>query len=189
MNDLARTALRAFDVVRASVSARPALSLGAAGFGAAALTVVAGGRVGTVRSVIPLTTWLGLMSRNGHSSGDILPGALMLVGIVALLLLWMLALRLHRAGRTTERRVWGIGAAWAAPFVVGPPLLSNDVFTYAAQGLLLRNGLDPYAVGPSALGDLHAVAAVDPSWRSVPSPYGPLATTVQHLAIAVSGGS
>jgi hypothetical protein len=35
---------------------------------------------------------------------------------------------------------------------------------------------------------VHAVAAVDPSWRSVQSPYGPLATTLQHLAISISGG-
>jgi hypothetical protein len=85
--------------------------------------------------------------------------------------------------------VWWIAGAWTAPFVVGPPVISNDVWTYAAQGLLLRNGLDPYSVGPSALGDVSSVAAVDPSWRSVPSPYGPLATTAQHLAIAIGGGS
>src|SRR5439155_24014875 len=182
MTDPARTALRALGSVRAAVTARPALSLGIAGFAAATLTVVAGGRVGTVKSVIPLTTWLGLLAPNGHRSGDYLPGTLMLVGIVALVLLWLLAIRLHGTGSTAEGRLWWISGAWAAPFVIGPPLLSNDVFTYAAQGLLLRSGLDPCSVGPSALGDVHAVAAVDPSWRSVPSPYGPLASTMQHLA-------
>lgn len=189
MNDLARTALRALSAARGAVRARPATTLGVGGFLAASLTVLAGGRVGTVRSVIPLTDWLGLLARNGHRSGDYLPGSLTVAGIVVLLLLWLVAIRLHHSGTTTEGRVWGICAAWAAPFVVGPPLLSNDVFTYAAQGLLLRNGFDPYSVGPSALGSVRAVAAVDPSWRSVASPYGPLATTVQHLAIAISGGS
>jgi hypothetical protein len=189
MNDLARIGLRVLQIVRAALRARPSLSLAVAGFLAASLTVVAGGRVGTVKSVIPLTTWLGLLSRNGHRAGDYLPGSLTLAGIIALVLLWLLAIRLHHSGTTTDAQVWWVCGAWTTPFVIGPPLLSNDVFTYAAQGLLLRNGFDPYSVGPSALGNVRAVAAVDPSWRSVPSPYGPLSTTIQHLAIAISGGN
>ena len=188
MNEFVRAALRIFGLVRGWIRSHPAVSLGAAGFVTGCLTIVAGGRVGTVKSVIPLTSWLGLMSRNGHSKGDYLPGSLMLAGIVVLLVLWLVAIRLMLSGRTSERQVWLMSGAWAAPFVIGPPLLSNDVFTYSAQGLLLRNGLDPYSVGPSALGDVPAVAAVDPSWRSVPSPYGPLATTIQHLAVSITGG-
>lgn len=184
-----RTALRGLGFARDRVRARPAVALALAGFAAAALVVVAGGRVGTVKSVIPLTDWLGLLSVQGRRSGDYLPGSLMLCGIIALVTLWLVAIRMHHSGTCTERSVWWIAGAWAAPFVVGPPMLSNDVWTYAAQGLMVRSGLDPYSVGPSALGNVHAVAAVDPSWRSVPSPYGPLATTLQHLAVAISGGS
>ncbi|MDP9091921.1 MAG: polyprenol phosphomannose-dependent alpha 1,6 mannosyltransferase MptB, partial [Actinomycetota bacterium] len=188
MNELGSVAKRAFDLARSGVRARPSISLAVAGFAAAALTVVMGGRVGPPASVIPLTTWLGLMPRNSRGSGFV-PAALMIVGILALLALWLIALRTHRSERVSEPTVWLIGAAWGTPFIIGPPLLSNDVFTYAAQGLLLRKGLDPYSVGPSALGNVRAVAAVDPSWRSVPSPYGPLATTLQHLAVSISGGS
>lgn len=189
MDEFRGTVLRAFRRTRELVLAHQAISLAVAGFLAGWLTVIAGGQVGTVKSVIPLTEWMGLLSRDGHRAGDFLPGSIMLAGIVILVVLWMVAIRIHHSGNTSERQVWGIGAAWAAPFIIGPPLLSNDVFTYAAQGLLLRSGLDPYKVGPSALSNTHAVAAVDPSWRSVPSPYGPLATTIQHLAIAISGGN
>lgn len=189
MTELARLALRVLRFLRALILAHPTSALAAAGFAAGCTTVIAGGRVGTVKSVIPLSSWFGLLSRNGHRSGEFLPGAIMLGGIMLLLLLWLVAIRFMLSGRTTERQVWIIGGAWAIPFVIGPPLLSNDVFSYAAQGLLLRNGLDPYSVGPSALGDVPAVAAVDPSWRSVPSPYGPLASTIQHLAVAISGGN
>lgn len=189
MNEIARVALRVLRLVRAVILAHPAIALAAAGFTAGWITVLAGGRVGTVKSVIPLTSWFGLLSRNGHRAGDYLPGSIMLGGIVVLLLLWLIAIRFMLSGRTTERQVWLIGGAWSVPFIVGPPLLSNDVYTYAAQGLLLRDGLDPYTVGPSALSDQRVVAAVDPSWRSVPSPYGPLATTIQHLAVSISGGS
>jgi hypothetical protein len=190
MNDLIRTARRRLVLLRGQVRERPAWALAIGGFAAATLTVLAGGRVGTVASVIPLTNWMGLFSVQGLGSGDYLPGALMLAGIVALIALWVLAIRHYRsAGEGTERSVWWIAGAWSVPFALGPPMLSNDVWTYAAQGLMLRDGLDPYTVGPSALGNVPALAAVDPYWRSVPSPYGPLAMTVQHLAIAISGGN
>src|SRR5438445_11125944 len=106
MNDLARTALRALDVTRDGIRARPSISLAIAGFLAASLTVVAGGRVGTVKSVIPLTTWLGLMPAKPHQVGDYLPSALMLVGIAVLVLLWLIAVRTNHAGVTSERHVW-----------------------------------------------------------------------------------
>ena len=190
MNELIRIVVRALRFALQQVRTHPATALAAAGCAAATVTVVAGGRVGTVNTAIPLTDWMGLLSIQGRGHGQYLPGALMLAGIVALIVLWLVAIRLHHSGsRSTERHVWWIAGAWSVPFVLGPPMLSNDVWTYAAQGLMLRSGLDPYTVGPSALGNAHVVAAVDPVWRSVPSPYGPLATTVQHLAIAISGGS
>ncbi|MFD0593621.1 hypothetical protein ACFQZ4_14815 [Catellatospora coxensis] len=40
-----------------------------------------------------------------------------------------------------------IGAAWAAPLLVAPPLGSRDAYAYACQGWLWRAGLDPYAMG------------------------------------------
>jgi hypothetical protein len=33
----------------------------------------------------------------------------------------------------SERSVWAIATAWATPLILGPPLLSNDVWTYAAH--------------------------------------------------------
>ncbi len=187
MDELTRTGLRGLQLAQRGVMARPAVSMAVAGFAAGALVVVAGGRLGTSRTVIPLTSWLGLMSVRRRDDGGVVPGTLMLCGIVALLLLWLVAIRLRHAW--SERAVWCVAAAWVAPFAIGPPMLSNDVWRYAANGLLLRRGLDPYSVGPSALGNVHAVAAVDPTWRSVPSTSGPLATTAQHLAIAISGGN
>jgi hypothetical protein len=194
MTDVAAQTLRTLSVVRlradSILGARPAISLGVAGFAAATLTVVAGGRIGTVKTVIPLSSWLGLLAvNNAGSEGDFVPGTLMLAGIVALILIWLLAARVTRTKRVSERAVWCVAAVWALPFVVGPPLLSNDVYTYAAQGLMQRNGINVYAHGPNALGNVRALAAVDPSWRSSPSPYGTIATVVQHLAIAISGGS
>lgn len=173
---------------------RRVLSTAAAGFLAAALAVVAGGQAGIVDTTTPLTTWVGLLSSTGYRPGQSwLAGLLLFVGIAALVLLWLVVLGLR--GQWRERDLWWIAAAWSAPFVVGPPLISKDVFSYAAQGLMLRSGLDPYSSGVSALAAVptdaasSVLAAVDPTWRSAPSPYGPVALTIEHLAVAISGGN
>jgi hypothetical protein len=186
MNDTSRVAVGAYRRARDVVRGHPSVSLGVAGFVAATVTMVAGGRIVPPRSVIPLTKWFGLLN---YASSNVVPGIVMLAGVTALIVLWLIAIRIHHGGRVSERTVWSIATAWATPLILGPPLLSNDVWTYAAQGLMLRQGIDPYQVGPSALGNVPASAAVDPSWRSVPSPYGPLASTLQHLAVAISGGN
>ena len=161
----------------------------AAGCAASTLTVLAGGRTGTVRVSIPLTTWFGLASSSGYGpGGSPVPGLLLVTGIFILVMVWLALVRRPNPATRTETRVWVIAAAWAMPLALGPPLLSSDVYTYAAQGKLVSRGLDPYSVGPAALGNTRAVAAVDPAWRGVPSPYGPLATQVEHLAVFLGGG-
>jgi hypothetical protein len=167
----------------------PTTVVAGAGFAASTLTVLAGGRVGTVRTTIPLTTWFGIASPSGYRpGGSAVPGLLLLAGIFTLVLLWVSVARRPQPAMSTEARVWAIAGAWSLPLVVGPPLLSSDVYTYAAQGLLVERGLDPYSLGPSALGNIGAVAAVDPAWRGVPSPYGPLATRLESLAVVLGGG-
>ncbi|PZS36876.1 MAG: hypothetical protein DLM58_00705 [Pseudonocardiales bacterium] len=168
--------------------------LAVAGFLAACLTVVAGGQGGTVSTTTPLTTWFGLVSPTGYRPGHSwLAGLLLFVGSVTLVVLWLIALRL--SAESTERQMWWIAVGWATPFAFGPPLISKDVYSYVAQGLMLRHGLNPYQSGVSALVNVHGdhaaslLSAVDPTWRSVPSPYGPVAMTIEHLAIASSGGN
>ena len=167
----------------------PTAAVAVAGFAASALTVIAGGRTGTVPGAVPLTTWFGILSPGGYRpGGSPVPGLLLLAGIFSLVLLWLsLALRSH-AATSTEERTWVIAGAWSFPLLVGPPLLSSDVYTYAAQGVLVDRGRDPYSVGPSVLGNVRVVAAVDPAWRSVPSPYGPVAMRFEHLAVVLGGG-
>ncbi len=87
------------------------------------------------------------------------------------------------------RRVWLLAAAWATPFVVGPPLLDTAVYGYAGYGLVQRAGHDPYAFAPSRLGDRAVVAAMDPSTRGTPSASGPLGIVLQHLSVSISSGS
>ena len=161
-----------------------------AGLTASTLVVLGGGRIGPVRSATALTSWFGVLSRDSYQPGDSpVPGLLLVAGLFGLVLLWVPLVRRAHPATHTEHQVWAIAGAWSLPLVLGPPLLSSDVYTYVAQGMLVGRGLDPYSVGPSALGAAPAAAAVDPTWRSVPSPYGPLATWTQHFAVVVGGGT
>jgi alpha-1,6-mannosyltransferase len=75
------------------------------------------------------------------------------------------------------RGMWAIGLLWGLPVLFGPVLFSHDVYSYLAQGDLLRLGFDPYTVAPAALaqhGQLPVLGAVFPFWRHTTAPYGPL---------------
>ncbi len=173
---------------------RVPLALACAGACAGSVAVVAGGRGGAAAATTPPSTWFGLLPSTGNAAARSASGGLLFfLGVAALVVLWLVAL--GRDARWTERQLWWVAAAWAAPFVAGPPLISKDVFSYAAQGLMVRSGLDPYSSGVSALATVptdaaaRSLASVDPVWRSAPSPYGPVATAIEHTAISVGGGS
>ena len=63
--------------------------------------------------------------------------------------------------------------AWAVPLVLAPPLYSRDLYSYLAQGVMYSGGLDPYRVGPAALGGPLA-DNVSAMWQNAPAPYGPV---------------
>jgi alpha-1,6-mannosyltransferase len=129
-------------------------------------------------------------------------------GVGALCLAWLgLGLELHRAGAARRRGAGGggrpaatgltpaaltaIGALWAAPLIAGPALFSRDMYSYLADGELLRAGLDPYAHAPAALASIHHLAllhAVSPFWRHTTSPYGPLFTGLAAAVASIYGG-
>lgn len=87
-------------------------------------------------------------------------------------------------------------AAWAAPalqpravaaaiigvtaiFLLGPPLLTTDIFSYVAYGRLgALHGLDPYASAPIAFPTDAAYHLV--GWRHARSAYGPLFTILSY---------
>jgi hypothetical protein len=82
----------------------------------------------------------------------------------------------------------GAGIAAAVVLVALPPFGSADHLSYAAYGRMLVTGHDPYATGPSVLGQDPIGRAVE-DWRTTPSVYGPLATAGQALASLIGGTS
>jgi hypothetical protein len=189
MNDLAERALRGLNVARREIVGRPMLTFATIGCAISTAVVIAGGRVNAGRPTRPLSTWLGLQDAHGAGADDWTPGAAMLAAVVALVLLWLCVARFVHRRDQPESRLWWVAGAWALPFALGPPLMGTSVQSYAAFGLLQRQGLSPYDFGPHRLGDHPVVAAIEPGARGTPSSAGPLGTVIQHLAVSVSAGS
>ena len=135
------------------------------------LVTVGGLGVGAITRTDPVLeaanlSWL----RFGH--GLIIAIILLWTGVGLNLIAWV---RLGRAlphGEYSVRRLCRIGAAWMAPLMVAVPLFSRDAYSYLAQGALLRDGFDPYLVGPVANPGI-LLDNVSPVWIATTAPYGP----------------
>jgi alpha-1,6-mannosyltransferase len=125
-------------------------------------------------------SWL----RYGH--GQQLAQAILYVGVGLLVWAWVRLGRDIMAKLVSARGVLLSGIAWIAPMIISPPTFTRDVFSYLGQGELSLRGLDPYAVGPSVLGDAIATN-VHPFWQSTPAPYGPLFILLAKGVVAVTG--
>jgi hypothetical protein len=76
------------------------------------------------------------------------------------------------ANHLRPRLLWAAIAGLLGLFVLAPPLLSRDVFSYIAYERLEEDGLDPYVSVPAD----QPTDAVLPfvGWRHTPSVYGPV---------------
>jgi hypothetical protein len=102
-------------------------------------------------------------------------------------LLGSYACRTDVDGRRRLRMVGLVTTLWAAPIVFGPPLLSNDVYSYAAQGELASHGYDVTKWGPIALGGGPFLRAADTIWHHNPSPYGPVWNKLSAGVVTATG--
>ncbi|MGX9792214.1 alpha-(1-_6)-mannopyranosyltransferase A [Mycobacterium sp. MMS18-G62] len=151
----------------ASPAARPAL-LGALG----AILITAGGLgAGSTRLHDPLLesmhlSWL----RFGH--GLVMSSVLLWAGVALMLVAWLWLGRRVIDRTATEYTMIATTGFWLAPLLLSVPVFSRDTYSYLAQGALLRDGFDPYVVGPvdnpNSLLD-----NVSPIWTTTTAPYGP----------------
>jgi alpha-1,6-mannosyltransferase len=87
----------------------------------------------------------------------------------------------------SPRAVIAAIAAFHALFLLAPPLLSTDIFSYIAYGRLgAVHGLSPYVHGPIAVPHDPVYRYVGPFWAKTPSAYGPL-FTLPSYALALLG--
>ena len=123
--------------------------------------------------------------RQAHLDGPVVK----VVGtIIVMAGIWLLVDGWFRLRRPADRpaQPWAILLIWSFPLLFGPPIFSHDAYSYAAQGWLIRNGLNPYDVGPGILpgGFANLVAS---EWRTTPAPYGPLSLQLSHGLVQLSG--
>ncbi|MEO6998491.1 MAG: polyprenol phosphomannose-dependent alpha 1,6 mannosyltransferase MptB [Terracoccus sp.] len=108
---------------------------------------------------------------------------LLLVAGMALLVDAWLRLRPRTGSAPLHRLTWLL---WSLPVLLAPPLFSRDAYSYAAQGQIMIQGMNPYEVGPVYVpGPFRD--QVDPLWLFTPAPYGPLALQLQHFVVAITG--
>lgn len=159
-----------------------------AGVGAAAsfALVIASGRAAVPLGVTLEPSLRGLLLPS--TTGGTGSAVVVLLALAMLVSCWWALVDAAVRGKVSLRTVALVGAAWALPILIGPPLLSLDGYAYLAQGEMVARGLDPYSGGPVLLGADVAAGRVDPMWRSAPVPYGPVALVLFRAVALTTGG-
>jgi alpha-1,6-mannosyltransferase len=163
------------------------VAAGMTGSVGATLVVITGGRLALGPVVRPPTAWFGLLDPVSASEPSVLP-AVLIAGAALLVGAWWWVCRRCQRGELSLRGVVTLICCWSVVPLVGPPILSLDVYSYVAQGVMVSSGLDPYTAGPALLGSAPAALAADPIWQNTPSPYGPVGLALFHAVAALTGG-
>jgi alpha-1,6-mannosyltransferase len=160
---------------------RPAL-LGCLG---AVLITTGGLGAGSTKQHDPLLDTLHLSwLRYGH--GLVLSSILLWVGVALMLSAWLWLGRRVLAGATDQFAMVVTTGFWLAPLLLSVPVFSRDTYSYLAQGALLRDGLDPYAVGPIDNPN-PLLDNVSPIWTITTAPYGPAFIMIAKLVTMLVG--
>ncbi|WP_199742978.1 alpha-(1-_6)-mannopyranosyltransferase A [Nocardia stercoris] len=159
----------------------------------AVLITVGGMGAGAVRRNDPLLegahlSWL----RYGH--GIMLATILVWLGVLAMVMAWV---RLGRAtigtGSATSTVTLGelraIVGLWITPLLFAVPMFSQDVYSYLAQGALLRDGHNPYVDPPAVFKSGVLLDNVSPVWTNTTAPYGPFFLLLGRAITTVTGSN
>ena len=157
------------------------------GFLGSVLITTGGLGAGSTRQHDPLLesihmSWL----RYGH--GLVLSSILLWVGVGLMVIAWLGLGRRLLAGDVSEFVMRATTGFWLAPLLLSVPIFSRDTYSYLAQGALLRDGLDPYAVGP--VGNPNSLLDdVSPIWTITTAPYGPAFILVAKFVTTIVGNN
>jgi len=124
--------------------------------------------------------------RFGH--GLVLASIVLWMGVGLMLIAWLGLGRRVLAGEATEFMMKATTGFWLVPLLVSVPVFSRDTYSYLAQGALLRDGLDPYAVGPVANPNI-LLDNVSPIWTITTAPYGPAFILVAKMVTMIVGNN
>jgi hypothetical protein len=110
-------------------------------------------------------------------------------GLIAALLVMFLSyvIVVRTADHLSPRAVLGCIAAINAVLLLGPPLLSTDIFSYQFYGKMgAQFGFNPYVVGPHALMLDPMYGLMGEKWVNTPTVYGPLFTAISYALAPLS---
>ncbi|BBX61947.1 hypothetical protein MSAS_11210 [Mycobacterium saskatchewanense] len=151
------------------------------------LITIGGLGAGSTRQHDPLLETIHMSwMRFGH--GLVLSSILLWAGVGLMLIAWLALGRRALAGQATEFTMKATTGFWLAPLLLSVPVFSRDTYSYLAQGALLRDGLDPYAVGPVANPNI-LLDNVSPIWTITTAPYGPAFILVAKFVTIVVGNN
>ena len=133
-----------------------------------------------------------------HNGERPITAIVFVVGVALLAVAWLgLIRRIERSAlpsRDRMRVVLSCAALWFAPLLLGPPLLSSDVYSYAAEGAMVTQHLDPTVDGMYKLHYGDYVSRTDPVWRAsndptkaLGNPYGPVQMGASAAIVDLSG--
>jgi alpha-1,6-mannosyltransferase len=130
-------------------------------------------------------SWL----RFGH--GYALATMVVWIGVLAMIWAWVRLGRItigreETTGTVTLTELRAIVGIWIFPLLFSVPMFSQDVYSYLAQGALLRDGFDPYTVGPVADPGV-LLDNVSPVWTTTTAPYGPIFLLLGKWITSVTG--
>jgi alpha-1,6-mannosyltransferase len=169
----------------ASFATAPEAGPAKLGFAGSVLITVGGLGAGSTKPHDPLLESMHLSwMRFGH--GLVLSSMLLWTGVALMLIAWLILGRRVVAGEATEFTMRATTAFWLAPLLLSVPVFSRDTYSYLAQGALLRDGFDPYAVGPVANPNA-LLDNVSPIWTITTAPYGPVFILIAKLVTMVVG--
>ena len=108
------------------------------------------------------------------------------IGVLALMFV-SYAVAVRAADRLSARAVLMCIAALHALVLLGPPLLSTDIFSYQAYARIgAVYGANPYLDGPHAIALDPLFPYIGAKWSYIPSAYGPVFTTLSYLLAPLS---
>lgn len=161
------------------------------GFYGAIMITFGGFGAGSTRKRDPILEALHLSwLRFGH--GYALSTIVIWIGVLLMITAWV------RLGRTTIGRgdrldagvtlneLRAIVVIWITPLLFAVPMFSQDVYSYLAQGALLRDGFDPYVDGPVRNPGV-LLDNVSPVWKTTTAPYGPIFLLLGRGITSITG--
>jgi hypothetical protein len=114
-----------------------------------------------------------LVALQSGASARTLGFSLAVGGLMVLTVAWLALGEQVRDAGDGRRRVLRAAALWAGPLLLTPPMFSDDVWSYVAEGDLVATGRSPYLYTPQDLSG-PIVHAVNARWVGTHTPYGPL---------------